>query len=241
MAVTHKQLINRVLRVLQEDEIATAATSLDDSYHQLVATFVNLIREEVEDATLWRKLRHTETITVPAGTTTFAIPNTNERSRLYREQEPHAGLQRPMVLDVTTANNEFALQEMDLATLLRRRTLDSNADNTYFVFFSIDDTSGDEVDIQLYPTATTERMLNVTMVTPQDRFGDLSTDDPGLDTNILVPSRPVELGALWYALEERGEELGVNGIFSEQRYRQALDDAVARDAAEQGLYDLIPA
>ena len=236
MAVSHRQMINRVLRVLGEDEVDSGISELSSDYHKLVATFVNQIREEVEDATQWRKLRHTETVTVLANTNTITIPNTNERSRLYREQEPLAEAERPLVFDVTNVNSPFPIDELDLPSLLYQRTLDPNATNTFFVWFSIDDTSGDQLDLQVYPAPTTDRTVEITLVTPQERFND-STD---LDNTILVPARPVELGSLWYALEERGEELGVNAVFSERKYNKALDDAISRDAEEQGGYNLVP-
>lgn len=240
MAVTHLQMINRVLRILSEDLVDTSATALDSDYHKLIATFVNHIREEVEDAHNWRKLRHTESVTIVVGATSATIPNTNERSRLYREMDPEAGVERPLVFDITNSNSPFPIEEVDLAKLLWQRTLDPGAENTFFVWCSIDDTSGDTLDLQVYPAPTTTRTVQITLITPQSRFGDATSDDPGLSTNILVPARPVELGALWYALEERGEELGVNAVFSEQKYRMALDDAVARDAEEQGGYNLVP-
>jgi len=73
------------------------------------------------------------------------------------------------------------------------------------------------------------------MYLPQTRIG-----FDALDTEIQVPARPIELGALWYALEERGEELGAAGVFSERKYRQALDDAISSDSAESGGFQLVP-
>lgn len=235
MATTHRQLINRVLRVLGEDEVSSSVSELTSDYHKLVATFVNQIREEVEDSHQWRRLRHTESVTIAASTNSATIPNTNERSRLYRD-DGITGL----VFDVTLPGSVFPIVEADLATLLYQRTSDNISNNQLLSWFAIDDLSGDTIDLQVYPTPLSERTISVTMITPQDRFGDADSDNPGLDTTILVPVRPIELGALWYALEERGEELGVRSTFTEAKYRQALDDAISRDAAEQGLYDLVP-
>lgn len=236
MATTFRQAINRVLRAISEDEVGDSVSVLTDSYHLLVATFVNQIREEVEDAHNWRKLRQTISVTVPAGSSTATITGTNERSRLYREYDQIAGVERPLVIDVTTAGAEHSLVEIDLARLLYLEQVSPVQNATYSTQFAIDDASGDTVDLRVYPVANVNRTYQVTMVVPQTRFND-STD---LDTAILVPIRPVELGAIWYALEERGEELGVNAIFSEKKYRKALDDAISRDAAEQGGYNLVP-
>jgi hypothetical protein len=56
----------------------------------------------------------------------------------------------------------------------------------------------------------------------------------GCDSPILIDSRPLELGSAWYALSERGESLGTNDMFSEDKYRRALDDLVSKDIAMQG-------
>jgi hypothetical protein len=56
----------------------------------------------------------------------------------------------------------------------------------------------------------------------------------GADSPIIVPSRVVEIGTSWWALEERGEELGANSMFTEDRYRRSLDDLATKDRAMQG-------
>ena len=56
----------------------------------------------------------------------------------------------------------------------------------------------------------------------------------GCDSPIMMPNRVIELGAAWYALSERGESLGTNSMFSEDKYRRALDDLATKDQAEQG-------
>jgi hypothetical protein len=56
----------------------------------------------------------------------------------------------------------------------------------------------------------------------------------GADSPIQVPSRIVELGAAWYALSERGENLGTASMFSEDKYRRAMDDLATKDRANQG-------
>lgn len=77
------------------------------------------------------------------------------------------------------------------------------------------------------PTAT----LNVTGV---------FSGGMGVDSPILMPSRILEIGAAWWALEERGEELGTNSMFTEERYRTAMDDLVGKDRATQGDLIMIP-
>lgn len=62
----------------------------------------------------------------------------------------------------------------------------------------------------------------------------------GCDSPIIVPARVVELGASWWALEERGEELGANSMFTESRYTTARSDLADKDQAMQGDLVMIP-
>lgn len=99
--------------------------------------------------------------------------------------------------------------------------------------FAIANSGSDTLSLYIYPKPTANRNYTLTMFTPQARLSETA-----LDTVIAIPARPLEMGAIWYALEERGEEMGTNALFSEERYRAALSDAIARDAEEQGVYEL---
>ena len=234
MATTYRQLLNNVLVALSEDEIDSGTSEITSKYHKLLGLFVNQIKEIVEEEHNWRALRSTIAATVAASASSGTLTTANERSRLLRVYDEQRGEEVPLVFDVTDSNNPYRLYEMDASELLRRRAVDTSNGNDPQFFF-IDNTGEDAVSIQVWPTPTDERTINVTMVVPQDR---LATTD--LDTNIKVPARPIEMGAIWYALEERGEELGVNGLFNQEAFDRSLGAAVARDAAEQGEYNLVP-
>jgi hypothetical protein len=235
MAVTFRTMINRVLRAVSEDEIDDTVDEIQDDYHKLVATFVNIIREEVEAATNWRSLQQTLPVTVNASATSAEITGANERSRLVRVQDARRGRLVPLVFDVTDTNNPQALTELSRPEMIYRQTMESGSTNTSPAYFAIDDSSGDAVNILVHPTPSTQRTLAVTMVVPQERM-----EDTDLDTVIKIPTTPLELGSIWYALEERGEELGQSNIFTEDRYRNALDAAVSRDVEEQGGLEMVP-
>jgi hypothetical protein len=231
--MTFRDVINRVLRTVSEDTIDPAATELTDTYQMLIATFVNQIKEEIEDAHNWRVLWTTITVSVTAGNPVGALTGSNERSRLVRVQDSTYGQYVPLVFDITDTNNPFRLFEVDNATRVWQE-----AENTQTVtepaHFAITvDTTG-VPQLTVYPTPNTNRTYQVTMAVPQ---AELEDDD--LDVNIKIPSRPLILGAIYYALAERGEELGVDNIYTEERSRKALDDAIARDVEEQGGIDLV--
>ncbi len=237
MAVTFRQLINRVLRAVSEDEIDDTVDSLQDDYHKLVATFVNLILEEVQSANpTWRSLQQDLTATITASTNSGEITGANERSQLVRVHDARRGRIIPLVFDITSPTNPYELQELTLSEIKYRQNIEVGVTtNQAPQFFAIDDSSGDGMNLLVHPTPQSQRSVRVVMTVPQDRFA-----DSDLDVALKVPSLPVELGAIWFALEERGEELGQGGIFTEERYRNALDAAITRDVSEQGGYELVP-
>ncbi len=177
MALTYRQLLNRVLVALTEDEIDSGTATITSKYHKLLGLFVNQIKEIVEEEHNWRALRATEQVTVSASTSSSAITNANERSRLLRVYNELAGEEQALVFDVTDSNNPYRLYEMDLSMLLKRRALDTSNGNDP-TFFAIDNTGEDAVSIQVWPTPTDERTIDITMIIPQDVL-----ENSDLDTN----------------------------------------------------------
>lgn len=229
-----RDVINRVLRTVSEDTIDPLSTELTDAYQMLVATFVNQIKEEIEDAHNWRALQTTLTVVVPALAASANVTGTNERSRLVRVQDASIGQFVPLVFDFTDSNNVFRLHEIDLAvnTWKQSENTQKVAQPGHFALGSNGDTG--EVVLHIFPPPTVQRTYRVTFVVPQAELG-----DEDLDVNIKIPSRALLMGSIYYALAERGEELGVDNIYTEERSRKALDDAIARDVEEQGGIDLV--
>lgn len=237
MAVTFKQLLNRALRICGEDEIDTATNAVSDTQQLLYAEVANEIKEEVEAAHNWRALRQTVTVAFAASETSNTITEANERSRVVRIQDPMRGQEVPLVFDITDSSSPVRLQELDLADLLYRRTMDSNTTQDPWAF-ALDNSSGDVLDVHLYPTPADARTIQLTLIIPQARLD--ATVSADLSTTIKIPVRPITLGLVRYILEERGEELGINSAYSEEKEFKALQDAVSLDAAEQGGYNLVP-
>lgn len=238
MATTWLQFLNKVLRPLGEDEIATGTSELTDDYHKLVSNFANQIKEEIEDAHNWRSLRTEYTVTVAINATETAITSPSapgERCRVLREQDANNGLLLPLSFDTTDADNPYRLNELDISDLLGRKTLETDDSYDDINYFAVDNAADETVNLLTFPPCKEARTVKIQLINPQAWF-----DDDALSTNIKIPLRPLLVGTLWYCLEERGEELGINGIYTEQRYRDALDSAIARDMAEQGGLDLVP-
>lgn len=231
---TFRSVINEVLGVLSEDEIDPSATELTSDYHKLVAHFVNQIKEEIEDAHNWSVLWTDIQVSVLGETDTADITGANQRSRLVRVQQSNAFTDAALVFDITVPANTRQLIEIDYSELMYRKRVNGETSIEAPVYFATKMGADGVPEIIVYPKPLNTRVLSVTMVVPQTRIAVTS-----LDTVILVPSRPLEMGSIWYALHERGEELGVNSLYTEERFRNALDAAIARDWAEQGGLDLV--
>jgi hypothetical protein len=235
MAVTLKQLLNRALKICAEDTIDTGSNFLTDQYQIMLSEVANELKEEVEDAHNWRALRQQVTVSL-ASLNSGTITEANERSRVMRIHEPHYGELVPLVFDITDSNSPNRLYELDLPELLRRRTMDTSNPNDP-QYFAIDNSSGDVLKLEVYPTPSDTRTIQLDLIIPQDRLD--GTDSTDLATNIKVPVRPIVMGLVRYILEERGEELGINSMYSEERETRALQDAIARDRAEAGDDSLV--
>lgn len=234
---TFRAVLNQVLRLLSEEEVSPATSELTDDYHKLVAGFVNVIKEEIEDAHQWGALWNSRNFTVLAGED-FAdleeeVGADMTRFKLVRLQQSNAAGPAPMVIDIT-GDDAIALEELDYAELIRRRFLQAGTTNGAPQYFAMRHTQTGFLRLSVHPAPTTERSIRATMVRPQAYL-----TDSDLDTNISIPTRPLVLGTVWFALQERGEELGVSSLFTEERYRRALDDAISSDWAETGGIDLV--
>lgn len=231
---TFRFVLNEVLRTLSEDQVASSVTELSDDYHKLVASFVNQIKEEIESSHQWSVLWQDLPATISAGTDSADVVGSNERSRLIRIQQATAPEPVALVFDITDSGNPAQLLELDYSDIVYRRRANPNTTNAAPAYFATRMGTDGVVEIVVYPKPQSERTLSVTMAVPQDRL-----EDDDLETNIRIPSRPLLVGVIWYALEERGEELGVSNLYTEERFRRALDDAISQDWAEQGGLDLV--
>lgn len=251
---TLQTVLNRVLTSLREGTIPTGTTQLTDPYQLTLLEFFNQVREEVEDACNWRALQQTYTVTFPAGTYAVKITGTNERSRLVRVAvqgqgnlsdsgfygPPVIGSDNliPLVFDTTapTGAGNYPLKEMPLSALLYMVTTTQAQQVQQPSAFALSTSNVDDADagegeqwLYVYPVPNNQRTVEITMVTPETTY--LATD---VARDISIPTLPIVHGLQWMAREERGEELGANSMYTEERYRMILDAAVSRENAEGG-------
>jgi hypothetical protein len=253
VASTFRQIVNNVLQNIGEAQIPGTQTAVTDTYQLQICNFVNHIKEECEDMGPWRALWETMNVIQGAGLNQSQIKDSvtnaapNSRSRLVRMMQPYYGREVGLVFDITSFPTPFPMRERPLAEIIYRNTILFQTTTPYSTDYAIDDVGSDIVNLYTYPPATAQRTYQVTMAIPQPRVDATASGSAvypwlgtvGLDTPILIPAMPIELGASWYALQERGEELGTSSMFTEERYRRAADDAFSRDQGESGGYELI--
>lgn len=234
---TLRTVLNNVLTVLGEDEIGAGVSELTEDYHKLLLVFFNQIKEIVEDAHQWGGNTRYITFTAAASSIVASAVETdiNGRMRMIYEHDDYRGQARAVIVDDTNATEVFLVKEIDLAEITRLQFLDQGNEGTpdRVAFAMIDTTSP---KLYLYPVPNTARTYTALMCVPQNAF--TATD---LDTVINIPARPIEIGTIWYALQERGEELGVNGTFTRELFDQTLGEVIAQDANRQGMDELVSA
>lgn len=235
------------------------STPVTDTYQLLALEFLNQVKQEVEDAVDWRCLYQTIDVTIPAGSYFAAIPGTNERSRVARAPIKGGGMTQAgyapaivgadaivaLVFDITTptTTGQFPLKEMPLHELLYRFNNDNGTLTQMQTpeFFALSQANADssllgqnEAVLYVYPVVNNNRTIQITMCVPQSDFSATALQDSTGSANIVVPQYPVLMGLQWMLREERGEELSASGMFSEEKFREVLDDAVGVEEAEKG-------
>lgn len=236
--MTFQELINRVLIAVGQGDDQVNGVSTD-TYHLKIAQFVNDILQEVEGAAPWRSLHTRINVTISAGGVSGTVPGANERSTVVRINNPDTGQEVPLVFDITDESNQAPLSEIDTAELKYLDQINNNELGQTGIpqYFALD-AGATGLTLYVFPRADVERTIQLDLVVPQSPLDASDTDD--LATAIKVPTQPVVYGATWWAMEDRGEELGPRGEKAEARYRNLLAEAVARELASQGLDSLVP-
>lgn len=223
------QVTNRVLRRLREDEVA----DLSDDYSALIADFVSDIVEELNEETIWNAYDTQYTVSVVAGTRDYALTGTTNESQLLYQPD---GSAQAWIFDDSTDPEGEQMVYLDPSEYYRRLNMDRDMENDKPQWFTVEkDTDNDDLYLRLWPLPSATKYIRIRFNTSQAEL-DPSTD---ASVEIKLPSRVVFLGALWMAMQERGEEIGDGGLH-QMRYRRALGAAVENEirARERtGFYD----
>ena len=205
--MTYLNVVNNILKRLRERTVATVNES---TYSSLIAVLVNDAKDDVEKAWSWSGLR-----TTLSATTTTDIFN----------YELNGSLNRMTVLDVINDTDNFFMKHKDSHTFnsLFLNTTPQKGSPYYYNFNGISADGDTQVDIYPIPDGAYDIRFNLVL-----RSDELSGD---ADT-FQVPTKPIELLAYAMAVEERGEDGGVNPVSAYARANNALQDSIALDAAK---------
>jgi hypothetical protein len=249
MSTTHLQIVNRLLRRLREDSVATVN---GNEYSVMLGDIVADAYEEVQDEHEWEGLKHDIVVDIVPGKAVYEISrkvsdggdvrNTTVRAAtpksevVFLEDQPQIFLFDDDADDQTNHIIYISPEALKVRKNLDRD--DTNIDPQFITWYLRPGPTGvPRLYVELYPEPATARVLEMTLWTPDRRLAvDGSTDSHV----ILVPDRPVWALALMWALNERGEEIGEPGNLAEQRYNVALSLAIETDIRNYervGRYD----
>ena len=203
---TYLELVNETLVRLREPEV-TAVT--DNAYSKLIGRFINDAKRQVEDSYTWNALSETLTVTTSANLFNYVLTGIGQRFK---------------VIDVINSESDWFLnyettRKMD-ELFLNSGTVLVGAPDRYN-FNGVDSNGDTQVDLYPIPDGVYNIYFNV--IKPQAEFTAASTQ-------IKVPSEPVIFLAYAKALNERGEDNGLNSVEAYELYRQSLSDHIAAEA-----------
>jgi hypothetical protein len=229
---TQLQLVNTVLTELREDNVTTINES---AYSQLIAQFVNRAKEWMEDVNHNWSVYITEidtTILADSSTVLYDLTATNDRSVLLRDQEQDW---LPAAYDITTGE-AGQLFDCPYSDLKRARIMVNDTSKVVVnprVFSVVADSDGRGWSYEIiWPVDSAEaaRTWRSYWYVPQAK---LALDNTDVATEVLLPRNPIELRALYLALNERGEEMGQPGGIAMTDGENALGSALEIDQQVQ--------
>ena len=205
--MNYLEVVNNILKRLRERTVSTVNES---SYSSLIAVLVNDAKDIVENSWSWSGLR-----TTLSATTTEDVFN----------YELNGSQNKLTVLDVV---NDTANHFMKYETAHKFNNFFLNQNSTkgtpyYYSFNGISPDGDTQVDIYPIPDGAYDLRFNVVL-----RSDELS----GNADTFQIPTKPIELLAYAMAVEERGEDGGVNPVSAYARANNALQDSIALDAAK---------
>ena len=204
---TYLDVVNNVLKRLRERTVSTVNES---TYSTLIATLVNDAKESTENAWSWSGLRTTLTATTSSDVFSYELNGT---------------LNRLTVLDVMndTANSFMFYRTAHEFNQFFLGQTPTKSTPIYYSFNGISADGDTKVDIYPIPDGVYDLRFNVV----------LRTDDVTSDADTFsIPTKPIELLTYAMAVEERGEDGGINPVSAYARANNALQDAIGLDAAK---------
>jgi len=203
--MTYLDIVNNILKRLRERTVASVEES---SYSRLIGVLVNDAKSTIEDSWQWSALRTTITATTEADVFNYVLTGSNNNIT---------------ILDVLNDTDDFFLQYNSAHQMNANFLTGTPARSTptEYSFNGVDANGDTQVDLYPIPDGVYVVRFNVVK-----RNAALSSDGETL----VIPSQPVLLLAYALAVEERGEDGGINPASAYNRAQVALSDAISHDA-----------
>ena len=209
MATTYLNLVNDVLTRLREPTVASVT---ENDYSSLIGKLVNDAKREVEDAWNWECLRSTITVSTSSTTSGYTLTGSGDRFRFEQ---------------VYNDTSDYTLEHRPTKFLNDALILTANpkSGEPYYYGTNGVDSNGDLL-VRLFPIPDAVYSVKFSGFKPE---AELSS---GSDTTKLSKAAIVAL-AWAKAIEERGEDGGVNVSSQYAVAKQALGDAIAMEAGRR--------
>jgi hypothetical protein len=234
MAKTLLQLTNEVGKNLRRSTGSTYTSITQNADVVFIVQAINEAKRMVEDDWESDILVKPITFSSVAGTHAYDLSDlavvtsdpdvTTDRSTILRDKKQY----RIQAFDVT--DNEFQMRECSREYAQRQETLNTTNVSIPGVFSIYPNANGLTAHFPFAPDSI--RNYKLYCKVPQDDLALAATE-------ITVPWRPVVLAATAIAVEERGEELGMDASRWWEQYEKAFGSMVARESYEQDL-TLVP-
>lgn len=228
--MTMLEIINKVLKRLREDPVASSNTS---TYAGLISEFVAEIHQEVALDHDWSSGYKTVIVDCVAGQREYDLSATivnggavdNSSPATNQNSEPLAQYYAYVYNSASSTEPRAHLNLMEPAAFEAMVNEDLDHDDVpCYASLTLND-AGTGYKLRLYPLPDDTYRLRLPFWVAE---AELETDGSDDTTSITIPERPIRLGALFLAFNERGEEIGEPGNIAERKYREAL--TAAKDA-----------
>lgn len=224
--MTVLEMVNQLMRRLRETEV----TDLTSDYARLLVDFINDTAGEMQDEYDYTQLRTEVAFATVADQREYDISSqANNDSYVIMDGRQNAPMAYFFDDEVTDVNGSSMFQISDEGEYHLFQT-DRDGESSSPLWFSLEYTATGP-KVRVYPTPAEAGYIRMKMWVPETEF-DADTDAA---TEIRLPERPLFLGALYLALNERGEEMGEPGNVAERRYEKAKARAIATDSKQRGV------
>ena len=205
--MTYLETVNKILRRLRERQVSTVEES---TYSSLIGLYVNDAMQAVEEAWKWSALRTTLTATTTSGIFAYELNGSQNNFT---------------VLDVINDSDNFFMHYRE-AHMFNNFFLNSNPGTGSPYYYSFNGISADgDTLVDVYPIPDKAYTIRFNVI---QRTAELTGDAD----KIQVPAKAVELLAYAMAVEERGEDGGINPISAYSVANSFLTDAITLDTSK---------